>query len=76
MYKERDGYVHSNRSVFTVQCKKPHQKFLFFKASVPSLRHTRPPIQGVPGVKLMEREADRSTTSSAEVKKEWNYLYF
>jgi len=75
MYEYRDGYVHSNWSVFTVQCKKPHQRFLFFKVSVPSLGHTKPPIQRVPGVKRMERDAYRSTTSSAEVKNEWSYLY-
>ena len=55
--------------------KKPHQKFLFFKVSVLSLGHTKPPIQRVPAVKRMEREADRSATSITEVKKEWNYLH-
>jgi hypothetical protein len=45
-------------------------KFLSFKASVPSLGLTKPPIQMVPGLKRIKREADRSATSSAEAKNE------
>jgi len=33
-----------------VQFKKPHEKFLSFKAPVSSLGHTKRPIQRVPGV--------------------------
>jgi hypothetical protein len=47
--------------------------FLLITASRPALGPTQPPIQWIPGafslgVKWPEREADRSSPSSAEVK--------
>jgi hypothetical protein len=52
--------------------------FLFTTASKTVLASTQPPIQWVPGalslgVKRLEREADRSPPSSAEVKNAWSY---
>jgi hypothetical protein len=53
--------------------------FLFITASRPALGPTQPLIQWVPGalsqgIKLLGREADHSTPSSAEVKEcVWSY---
>jgi len=54
--------------------------FLFSTASRPTLGHTRPPIQWVPGalspeVKRPECEADHSPSSSFEVKNAWRYTF-
>jgi hypothetical protein len=55
--------------------------FLFTIASQPAVGSTQKPIRGrrctagalSPGVKRLEREADHSPPSSAEVKKAWSY---
>jgi hypothetical protein len=54
---------------------------IFFStiASRPALGPAQPPIQWVPralslGVKQLEREADHSPPSSAEVKDVWSYI--
>jgi hypothetical protein len=52
--------------------------FIFTTASRTSLGPTQPPIQRVPGalflgVNRLEREADHSPPSSAEVKNAWSY---
>jgi hypothetical protein len=41
---------------------------IFFTASRPTLGPTQPPIQWLPGVKRLGREADHSPPSSTEVK--------
>jgi hypothetical protein len=50
----------------------------FSTSSRPALGSTQPPIQWVPGdispdLKRLERDADHSPPSSAEVKKTWIY---
>jgi len=45
--------------------------FLFATASKQDLGPTQPPIQCVPGVKLLGREGDHSPPYSAEVKNSW-----
>jgi hypothetical protein len=54
------------------------KNFLFSTASRPALGPTQPPIQWVPGalspgIKRQGRETDRSSPTSAEVKKMWIY---
>jgi hypothetical protein len=54
--------------------------FLFITTSRTALRPSQPPIQWVPGVlslgvKRPGREADHSSTSSAEVKNAWSYTF-
>jgi hypothetical protein len=54
------------------------KNFLFSTSSRPVLESTQPPIQWVsrallPGVKRPGREADRSPSAIAEVKKMWTY---
>jgi hypothetical protein len=54
------------------------KNFLFSTSSRPALGSTQPPIQWVSGflsarVKRPGREADNSSTTSAEVKKMWIY---
>jgi hypothetical protein len=54
------------------------KNFIFSTSSRPALETTQPPSQRVPGnlspgVKWLEREADHSPPTSAEVKKTWIY---
>jgi hypothetical protein len=49
---------------------------MFSTSSRPALGPTQPPIQWVPGVKRPGREADRSSPTTAEVKKIWIYTSF
>jgi hypothetical protein len=54
------------------------RSYLYSTASRPTLGSIQPPIQWVPvalslGVKRLEREADHSPPTSAEVKKKWIY---
>jgi hypothetical protein len=51
------------------------QGFFLFATSRPALGPTQPPIQGVPGSKRPESEADHSPLSSAEVKKARSYTF-
>jgi hypothetical protein len=49
------------------------KNFLFSTSSRPALGSTQPPVQCVPGVKRLGREADHSPPASAEVKNTWIY---
>jgi hypothetical protein len=49
------------------------KNFLLSISSRPALGPVQPPIQWVPGVKWLGREADHSISASAEVKKTWMY---
>jgi hypothetical protein len=56
----------------------PVRSRIFSTLSRAALRSTQPPIEWVPGalspgVKRLEREADHSPPTSAEVKKMWIY---
>jgi hypothetical protein len=48
--------------------------FLFATTSRPALRPTEPPLQRVPGVKKLEREADQSPPTYSGVKDAWSYI--
>jgi hypothetical protein len=70
------GYALDDRGV-GVRVPVAVKNFLFSPASRPTLGLTQPPVHRVLqtflGIKLQGREADHSTTTTAEVKKMWLY---
>jgi hypothetical protein len=47
----------------------------FSTVSIPGLGPTQPPIQSVPRVLSLGREADHSLLANVEVKKMWIYTF-
>jgi hypothetical protein len=68
------SYLTGNILLLRFDYRKEKEIFIFFTASILVLRPTQPPFQWVPGsiylgVRRLEREADHSSSSIAEIKK-------